>query len=106
MAGLYTLGEWQVKEGREAEFVAAWEEFARWTVATVEGSAWAKLLRDRDDPRRFVSFGPWRDDEAVAQWRSHPGFEERVAALSDLVESFTPHRMDIAAELGPPTPDP
>lgn len=102
----YTLGEWTAKEGREDEFVAAWEEFAQWTVNNVEGSAWAKLLRDGEDPRRFISLGPWRDSDAVAAWRRHPGFGARVAAIQELVSSFVPHTMGVAAQTGPATPDP
>lgn len=106
MASLYTLGEWTVKAGREADFVAAWREMAEWTSATVPGNTWAKLLQDRDAPQRFISFGPWKDDDAVAKWRQHPGFRERVAKLQEFLESFTPHSMDVAAEWGVHTPDP
>jgi hypothetical protein len=55
---LYTLGEWIARPGQEGEFVEAWREFAEWTMANVSGSAWAKLVQDRDAPQRFVSFGP------------------------------------------------
>lgn len=103
---LYTLGEWTVKTGREDEFVDAWHRFAEWTVANISGSTWAKLLRDRDAPRRFISFGPWKDDDAVAEWRRHPGFQERVAEIQELVEDFSPHTMTLATESGPATPDP
>lgn len=106
MPPLYTLGHWTVQTGREDEFVAAWHDLAEWTVANVSGSAWAKLLRDRDDPQRFISFGPWRDEGSVAAWRQHPGFQERVGAIRALVEDFTPHTMTLAAEIGAATPDP
>lgn len=105
METLYTHGEWTVKKGREAEFVAAWSDFARWTVDSVEGSSWAKLLRDRDEPRRFVSFGPWRDEAAVAAWRAHPDFQARVAAIQELVDAFVPRTLTVAAEIGSPTPE-
>lgn len=106
METLYTLGEWTAKEGRDEEFAAAWEELARWTEHNVDGASWAKLLRDREDPRRFISFSPWRDDDAVAAWREHPGFQSRVATIRELVNSFVPHTMHVAAEVGPATPDP
>lgn len=106
MAELYTLGEWKVKAGHEATFIAAWRELGDWTEATVPGNTWAKLLRDRDDPQRFVSFGPWVNEAAVARWRAHPGFQDRVAAIQPLLESFLPHRMSVASESGVPTPDP
>lgn len=106
MTVLYTLGEWTVKPGREEEFVAAWHDLAEWTIDHVEGGAWGKLLRDREAPRRFISFGPWRDDEAVEAWRAHEGFRSRVAQIRALVDSFVPHEMDVAADVGPGTPDP
>jgi heme-degrading monooxygenase HmoA len=106
VAQLYTLGEWTVKGGRQEEFVAAWHEFAEWTAANISGSTWAKLLHDRDAPERFISFGPWQSEEAVTEWRQHPGFRERVAKIQELVDAFRPHDMDVAAEVGPATPDP
>jgi quinol monooxygenase YgiN len=106
MATLYTLGEWTASPGCENDFVVAWQELAEWTEQHISGSGWAKLLRDRDEPRRFISFGPWSDDDAVAAWRGDPGFQARVDKLRELVETFTPHRMDIAAQIGPGTPDP
>lgn len=106
MDTLYTLGEWTAKEGREGEFVAAWEELARWTADKVEGASWAKLVRDEDDARRFISFSPWRDAEGVAAWRDRPGFQSRVATIQEVASSFVPHTMHVAAEVGPATPDP
>jgi quinol monooxygenase YgiN len=106
MAELYTLGEWTARPGREDDLVAAWQDLAEWTADHVGGSGWAKLLRDHDQPRRFISFGPWQDADAVAAWRADPGFRRRVDALQELVEGFSPHTMDVAAQAGPATPDP
>lgn len=106
VAQLYTLGEWTAKAGRQNEFVAAWREFAEWTAANVPGATWAKLLQDRHAPERFISFGPWQNEEAVSEWRQRPGFQERVAKIQVLVEAFSPYTMDVAAEVGPATPDP
>ena len=104
MRSPYTLGEWTVRAGHEEDFVAAWRQLAEWTADNIPGSSWAKLLQDRDAPDRFVSFGPWTDHEAIAAWRQHPGFGERVARIRELVEAFTPHDMVVATEVGPPTP--
>jgi heme-degrading monooxygenase HmoA len=106
MGSLYTLGEWTVIAGREEQFVAAWGELAAWTAANAEGSGWAKLLQDRDDPQRFISFGPWSSDEAIGAWRGHPEFEAHVGRIRRLVTSFVPHTMTVAAQAGPATPDP
>lgn len=47
---VYTMGIWQAKPGREAEFAAAWWEFAEWTGREFLGSEETNgtLLRDRD----------------------------------------------------------
>jgi heme-degrading monooxygenase HmoA len=106
MTGLYTSGDWYIKPGAEDSFVAAWTEFAEWTVAHVPGGTFAKLLQDESDPYHFMSFGPWRDQDAVAAWRAHEGFTERVEILQESLESFVPRTMTVAAEVGPATPDP
>ena len=106
MRGLYTSGDWYVKEGSEDPFVEAWRELADWTVSNFSGCTFAKLLSDESDSSHFLSFSPWRDDGAVAAWRKHPGFQQRVGHLREMLESFTPHTMHVAAEVGPPTPDP
>lgn len=106
MAKLYTSGDWFVKAGKEETFVEAWQELADWTIGNLPGCTFAKLLRDESDSRHFVSFSPWRDEESVAAWREHPGFQERVGHLRDLLESFEPRTMNEVGPAGPPTPDP
>lgn len=99
MGSLYTSGEWIVKAGREDEFVAAWRDLAEWSMSNVAGGGWAKLLRDRDDPRHFVSFGPWDSLEAIEEWRASPGFQERVGRIREMLEGFEPRTLEAAAEV-------
>lgn len=106
MTGLYTAGDWQVNEGSAEAFIGAWTELAEWTISNVPGCTFAKLLRDHDDPNHFLSFSPWRDEDAVTAWRELPGFVERVGRLQDLLEDFNPRTMRIVGEAGPATPDP
>jgi heme-degrading monooxygenase HmoA len=88
---VYTLGVWRVKAGREDEFVARWRSLAQWTLdEEIHGASHATLVRDHEDPRRFISFGPWGSAEAVERWRAHPGFEERFAKIQETLESFEP----------------
>ena len=97
MTRFWSHSVWRVKAGREDEFVEAWQEFARWSAAQgLRGSA--RLLRDVDDPVRFVSFGPWEDLDTVRRWRSEPGFHERVEHLQALVEGFEPRTLEQVAE--------
>jgi len=100
MAEVYTSGEWLVKPGHEAEFVAAWRAMAEWSVTTIEGASWARLVRDRENPSRFVSFGPWASLEAIAVWRAHPGFDEYVGRIRPHLENLTTWALDEAARVG------
>lgn len=101
VAELYTSGDWLVKEGREEEFVAAWGDLAAWTAGTFPAAGWARLLRDRDEPRRFLSFGPWRSLEAIASWRDSEGFADRIGRIRELVDDLHPRTLEVAAEAGP-----
>jgi heme-degrading monooxygenase HmoA len=96
METTYTHTTWHAKPGREEEFVERWREWPGWSRR--EGfKAQALLLRDLDSPQTFVSFGPWESMAAVPKWRTLPGYEERVARLSEVVETFEPHTLEIAA---------
>lgn len=91
---MYTLGVWRAKPGREADFVNAWDELARWTVESGYEST-GTLLRDRSEPGRFVSFGPWPSVDAAEEWRASDGFAERLAKLRESLESFEPGTYDV-----------
>ncbi len=97
MDQLYTHGTWKVKRGREDEFIDAWRELAEWT-KTQFPDARGTLLRDRADPRRFVSFGPWPSLEAIEEWRAAPRFQESVARLRGLLEAFEPQTLDVVVK--------
>lgn len=100
----YSSGVWIAKPGREAEFVAAWQEFATWSLQTFEGGSWAKLLRDRAQANRFVSIGPWDSLEVIEAWRSHPGFAERVGRIRPMLESLEPSTLEAIVEIGTGSP--
>ena len=91
---VYTLGVWRVKPGREDDFVAAWDALGQWTLDhgfDTHGT----LVRDRADPQRFVSFGPWRSAEDADRWGAEPGVAERLARLESMLESFEPGTYDV-----------
>jgi heme-degrading monooxygenase HmoA len=87
---LYTLGIWLVKAGKEDDFIQAWSAFAEWTKSSFGGARSVILLRDRSEPRRFVSVGPWRSDKDVEEWRASEGFRTRVEQLKPMLERFEP----------------
>lgn len=90
MGTLYTWGSWQVKAGREDEFVQAWQEIAQWTASEIPGAMWATLVRDLEDPSQFLSIGPWESMGAIEEWRASEGFRERIGRIRALVEGFEP----------------
>jgi heme-degrading monooxygenase HmoA len=96
---VYTAGNWTVKRGREDEFVALWRELADWS-ARAFPDARGTLLRDREQPNRFLSFGPWESVEQIEAWRSAPEWQELVGRMRELLESFEPGTYDVAASAG------
>jgi quinol monooxygenase YgiN len=93
----YTHGIWQVKPGRAEDFIAAWREFAAWSMGQTKGILWGVLLRDTEDPNRFVGAGAWESFEDIDFWRWDPGFERRMAAMRELVDDFELRTMELAA---------
>jgi hypothetical protein len=57
MATPHTHTSWVVKRDRETEFIEHWSEWPDWS-RYVGLAARAMLLRDCDNPERFVGFGP------------------------------------------------
>jgi heme-degrading monooxygenase HmoA len=92
----YTHTTWRVKHGSEEEFVRRWDEWAEWSrrQGLVED---ALLLRDTDDPQRFVSFAPWESVATIAGWRALPGYQERVDRLRRVVDGFEPRTLEVVA---------
>jgi heme-degrading monooxygenase HmoA len=91
---VYTLGVWFVKEGREDESIRAWDDLAEWTVENGHESH-GTLVRDREVPHRFVSFGPWPSAEAAERWRDSVGFRERFARIEELDDRCEPETLNL-----------
>lgn len=73
------------------------DRVAEWSAR--EGlAAHARLLRDIDEPGRFVSFGPWETVEAIMRWRTLPSFQEHVARMTELLERFDSHTVELVTE--------
>ncbi len=93
----FTSGRWRAKEGREEDFIAAWDRFAVWTAGAFPASGRPYLLRSEEDPREFVSFGAWPDFETVAAWRGTGEFAAFVAEARELCEEVVPGRFTLVA---------
>lgn len=88
MSQLYTSGAWTVVPGHEEEFVAAWREMAVWTSETARGSSWSALLQHQEKRNVFLSASPWASAEAITEWRSSAGFQERIEPIRATLEAF------------------
>ena len=83
----YTSGDWLVKEGKEQEFVAAWNAFTSWSIKQESSVATFTLIRKADDPRHYVSFAAWKDEAALKSWMSRPDFAQLYAQARDLCDT-------------------
>ena len=93
MANVWTHGTWIVKLGSEVAFVEAWTRLARSSSERPEiGRPF--LLRDRERPNVFKSFGSFRSIEDIEAFRSSDVFREAVAETQPLLESFEPMTLD------------
>jgi heme-degrading monooxygenase HmoA len=99
----YTSTTWIVKPGQEDEFVRRWTEFAEWSAGQGLADP-AMLLRDVDEPTRFVSFGPWEDLQMIWRWRGLTGFQERVTLLNEVLVSFEPRTLELDGRHRPSGP--
>lgn len=94
----YTSGAWLVKSGEEDEFVAAWREFAAWA-GTLPECGTLRLVRDVEQPSRFLSFAPWESFEAQHAWKGTDEFRERMARVQRHVAEFTPSVYELVAQV-------
>jgi quinol monooxygenase YgiN len=82
--------------GIEDEFVKAWRDLATRTKGDFP-NATATLLRDRDDPTLFISFGPWESIEQIERRRASETFQTGVGKIRPLLSEFTAHTLDPVA---------
>ena len=94
MPETYTSGIWLAKAGEEDDFVAAWREFASWA-RTMPGCGTLRLVRDVDDPSRFMSFAPWESFEAQRSWKETDEFRERIMRVRSHTDEFTPSTFEL-----------
>ena len=96
---LYTVGTWTAKPGKEADFISAWVEFARWTAENQPGAAHAYILQDLAHPQRFLTFGPWESAERIDAWRATPEFKTFGVQIRELCDDFQPGTFNLVAQV-------
>jgi len=96
---VYTSGVWIVKEGREAEFARRWQESADSLALNVPDLKFM-LLRDRENPRRFISLGEgWRNSEQIEAAQSTPEFQDAMTSIWRVLETGDISTLDLVASV-------
>ena len=98
MAEIYTSGVWVVKPGEEDDFVTAWKELVALGAEMPESGRF-RLLRDAEQPGRFMSFAPWESLDAVQARTRHPEFAERMGRASAHCDDFKSTTYKLVAEV-------
>lgn len=94
---VYTLGEWRVKAGREADFIAAWQALGRYFAELPNPPGEGTLVQSVDDPQLFYSFGPWDRLEDIEEMRSQPETPAEIGKLMELCEEGRPGAFRVVA---------
>jgi quinol monooxygenase YgiN len=96
---VYTSGVWIVKDGREEEFARRWQESVDGLSLDFPGVKFM-LLRDDDEPRRFVSLVEgWRNREQIETARAMPSYQDSMAAVWRVLESGEISTLALVAEV-------
>jgi heme-degrading monooxygenase HmoA len=98
---LYAVDIWQVKTGREQDFISTWSAFTQWTLRTQPGAGQAYLLQDPAQPARFLSVSPWQSAEALHRWRDHSAFGAFVTQAQGLCDELQTQTLRLAATVPP-----
>jgi heme-degrading monooxygenase HmoA len=98
----WASGQWQVREGREHEFVERWTEWLSWTSENIPGFRSGRLLRSDEDPLQYVSVSDWDDDASRTAWKASPGFREKFASVRELCEEFVGGDYEVAVAVHAP----
>lgn len=97
MSGIYTLGTWRVKDGKQGEFVEAWKGLGRYFRSLPHPPGEGTLLQSLDDLQQFYSFGPWRTLDDIREMRHHPDTPTEIGKLMDLCEEGRPGTFRVVA---------
>lgn len=96
---MYASGVWVVKEGHEQEFARIWQAAADEASLHFPGVTF-RLLRDVENPRRFVAFsGAWRNAEQIAAARDLVSFQELMAQSGEIAESSDLATFELVVEI-------
>jgi hypothetical protein len=87
---VFTLGAWRVADGRQNEFVAAWQALGVYFNSLPHPPGEGTLLQSIDDPQQFYSFGPWDCLEDIQEMRGQPQTPTEIGKLMALCDEGRP----------------
>jgi hypothetical protein len=90
MPRVWTHGVWSIAPGRDEDFITAWRALV--PVGVRLGSAEPALVRDRERPSEFRSFGAWPDLGVIKQFRDE--IRPHLAEMDELIERFDTFTLD------------
>jgi hypothetical protein len=94
---IYTLGVWRVKDGKQTEFIAAWQGLGRYFHSLPKPPGKGTLVQSVDEPQQFYSFGPWSTLDDIREMRSRPETPTEIGKLMDLCEEGRPGTFRVVA---------
>ncbi len=98
MMKVYTVYSWVVKRGHGKEFVAAWQNFAKW-IARQEGSTGSTwLFKDTIDPAHYISVDAWKEEKASKTVRKGVEFGRQYYKLQQLTDNFSSWTLQLEAK--------
>jgi heme-degrading monooxygenase HmoA len=89
----FSLGIFQIKPGKEAEFIEVFQNFAKWVFSRNLGAIDVHLLQDVQQPGRFITVGPWESFQKIDEWRKLSEFKEFFSKVKELSLDVTPLTM-------------
>lgn len=91
-----------IKPGREAEFIATWQDMALWTEDMKVGASEGILIQDVEEPRRFFGFWPFESEVGVQKLRNDPKFKEYMMRMRAYCEDCKPSMARVVGKTAGP----
>ena len=86
-----------MKNGKQDEFVAAWQALGRYFNSLPHPPGTGTLLQSVDDPQQFYSFGPWQALDDIQEMRNLPETPKEIGKLIDLCDEGRPGAFQVVA---------
>jgi len=94
---IYTVGVWRVQEGKQSEFIEAWQGLGRYFRGLPHPPGKGTLVQSVDEPQQFYSFGPWHTLGDIQEMRTSPGTPKEIGKLMALCEEGRPGTFRVVA---------